>query len=246
MREKKSSLNDIRRELTLDITGIDNYKIGEPSLIVANHTCLKDIFTVPSALPEACQIVLSARLMWKRNTSENSLRRKTIEDALYGIPLEVHGGREKLQIGLEMAKRALLDGWSVIIFPEGAYIEDRQVNRGRNGAARILFGARQEGVKANLIPVSIDNQSIINNLDDFVPNNDAISVTIGKPIDYDEHYFTYANTRSPEDAKASLYAPIDIAMRSIAKTIKQPYVNKHIELRPRNTIVLESGEEISL
>lgn len=246
MHEKKALLHEINRELSLDITGIDNYKIKQPSLIVANHTCLKDIFAVPSALPEACQIVLSARMMWKRNTPENYLRRMTIENSLYGIPLEVHGGRERLHVGLEMAKRALKNGWSVVIFPEGAYIEDRQVNKGRTGASRILFEARREGVNANLIPVSIDNRSNTNDLDDFIPRNDPMGINIGAPINYDEYYYDYINANSPEEKKAALHTPVDIAMRSIAKVINQPYKDKYIELRPRNTIVLENGEEVPL
>ena len=246
MYEKKTLLNKIHQELTLDITGIDNYKIDEPTLIVANHTCMKDIFAVPAALPEACQIVLSSRLMWKRNNPENSLRRMIIEDSLYGIPMEVHGGQERLNIGLEMAKRALLDGWSVVIFPEGAYTHDYQVNKGRTGASRILFGARREGANVNLIPIGINNQSNADNLDNFIPNNDSMSINIGTPINYDEYYYDYISANNPEDIKKALHAPVDIAMRSIANTIGCPYVNKYIELRKRDTIVLESGEEVLL
>ena len=246
MREKKALLNKINHKLELNISGIDNYKIGEPSLIVANHTCMKDIFAVPSALPEACQIMLSSRLMWKRNNPENRQRRTIIENSLYGIPLEVHGGKERLQVGLEMAKCALIDGWSVVIFPEGAYIKDRQVTRGRTGAARILFEARRQGVNANLIPVGIDNRSKINDLNDFMPCNDSIDIVIGEPIDYNEHYNRYIDSKNPDQKKAALHAPIDFAMRSIAKSIGRPYVDDYIELRPRDTIVLENGEEIPI
>lgn len=246
MHQKKELLNSISRELALDISGVDNYKIGEPSLIVANHTCLKDIFAVPAALPEACQSVLSARMMWKRNNPENNLRRITIENSLYGIPLEVHGGQERLHIGLEMAKRALMDGWSVVIFPEGAYTKDRQVTKGRTGAMRILFGARQEGVDVKLIPVGINNRSSADDLDDFIPHGDPMDINIGKPINYDEYYSAYINANNSEVTKMALRTPVDIAMRSIAKAIGWPYKDEYIELRKRDTIVLESGEEVSL
>lgn len=246
MREKKLLLHKIHRELDLDVVGIDNFKAGIPSLLVANHTCLKDIFVVPAVLPEACQNVLSARLMWKRNNPENSMRRIMIENSLYGIPLEVHGGRERSHIGLEMAKRALIGGWSVLIFPEGAYTEDIQVNKGRTGAAHILFGARQAGVNVNLIPVGIDNRSKTNDLDDFVPRGDSMVINIGKPIDYEDHYNVYIKASSREEINKALHAPVDIAMRSIANSIEQPYVDEYIELRKRDTIILESGEEVPL
>lgn len=246
MHEKKPLLNIIGRELNLNVTGIENYTINSPSLIVANHTCIKDIFAVPAALPEACQIVLSARLMWKRNNFENYLRRLTIEESLYGIPLEVHGGDKRLRVGMEMAKKALMDGWPVVIFPEGAYTNDHQVTRGRTGASQILFEARQAGLKANLIPISIDNQPAAIDLDDFMPNGSSININISKPIDYDEFYARYQNTDNFDEKRQALHAPIDIAMKSIARIIKQPYVDSYIKLNPRSTIVLESGEEISL
>ncbi len=246
MREKKELLNKIQSGMQIDIKGIDNYKIGEPSLIVANHTCLKDMFAVPAALPEASQVVLSSRLMWKRNNPENSLRRATIEDSLYGIPMEVHGGQARLRVGMEMAKRALVEGWPVVIFPEGAYIEEDQVNKGRTGAARILFEARKEGVKANLIPVAIDNQSKTADLDDFIPRGESMGINICPPIDYEDYYYDFINASGEEERKAALHAPVDIAMRAIAKAINRPYVDKYIELRKRDTIILESGEEVPL
>lgn len=145
-REKKPLLDEIGSKMAIDTTGLEHYSQDTPSLIVANHTCLRDIFVVPASLPEASKIVLSSRLMWKRNTPENSARRTLIENSLYGVPLEVHGGRDRLNIGLELATRALMEGWSVVIFPEGAYIRERQVNKARTGAARILFNARYRGV----------------------------------------------------------------------------------------------------
>lgn len=246
MRPKKSLLNQIGGEFALNVDGMENYDSDKPSLIVANHTCMKDIFSLPAALPEACQIVLSSRLMWKRNNDENARRRKIIEESLYGIPLEVHGGKQRLQVGLEMAKRALIDGWSVVIFPEGAYINEGHVSRGRTGAARILFGARQAGVDVNLLPVGIDNKTEINDLDDFTTRGDSIDIKVGAPIYYDEYFDNFMSADSPEQVKTALHSPVDIAMRSIAKSINRDYKNEYIELRPRSTIILETGEEIAV
>lgn len=244
MRRKKPLLNQIGGEFSINVDGMENYSLDKPSLVVANHTCMKDIFSLPAALPEACQIVLSSRLMWKCNNAENSQRRRIIEESLHGIPLEVHGGKQRLQVGLEMAKRALINGWSVVIFPEGAYIDEGHVSRGRTGAARILFGARQAGVDVNLLPVGIDNKTEINDLDDFTTRGDSIDIKVGSPIDYDEYFDNFMNADSPERIKNALHSPVDIAMRSIAKSINRNYKNEYIELRPRNTIVLETGEEV--
>ena len=79
------------------------------------------------------------------------MRRLVIENALHAIPLEVHGGKEYLEVGLKMARQALLDGRSLLIFPEGAYTGDAQVTKGRTGASRILFEARIGGGETQLI-----------------------------------------------------------------------------------------------
>jgi 1-acyl-sn-glycerol-3-phosphate acyltransferase len=246
MSEKKPQLERIAENLDLTVTGIEQYPTDKPSLVVANHTSMKDIFMVSSALPEATKIVLSARLMWKANTVETSLRRLLIEQSLYGIPLEVHGGQERLQAGFEMAKRALSEGWSVIIFPEGAYTGDRYVTKGRTGASRILFDASQEGIDAHLLPVGIRTEPDADGLDEFVPDGDKSLVSIGKPIDYSEHYNSFRQATGHEEKKAALRAPIDIAMRATAELAGYSYLDEYIWLRPRDTLVLESGEEVLL
>ena len=92
--EKKPLLQDIGRKMRIKAKG--DAHIENPSLIVANHTSLLDIFAVPYVLSEACQVVMSSRLMWKRDTEEHKARRRLIEQTLYGIPLEVHGGQSKM------------------------------------------------------------------------------------------------------------------------------------------------------
>lgn len=91
--------------------------------------------------PEDCDVVISLRLAYKNSSVDAAVRRLVIENALHTIPLEVHGGKEYLEVGLKMARQALLDGRSLLIFPEGAYTGDAQVTKGRTGASRILFEA---------------------------------------------------------------------------------------------------------
>ncbi len=245
MTEKKAALQAISERMSVDVSGLENYREGEASVLVANHRCMRDIFSVPTALPEASKIVLSSRLMWKRNTPENSLRREVIENSLYGIPLEVHAGEARLQEGLSLAVQALLDDWPLVIFAEGAYTGSPEVTKGRTGATRILFDAVSEGARPNLIPVGID-QPPVDDLDDFTRFDGTTNVVIGAPIEYESFYERFVSSESPEEKRLALRGPIDLAMRSIAKQINKPYVDEYIPLWPRTTMVLESGEEVPI
>lgn len=225
--------------------GFDDMPEG-PNVFVANHACMRDIFAIPASLPEDCDVVISSRLAYKNSSVDAAVRRLVIENALHTIPLEVHGGKEYLEVGLKMAKQALLDGRSLLIFPEGAYTGDAQVTKGRTGASRILFEASIGGVKPNLLPVGIHYKPWPTDLDAYMPQDEQIHVTLGDPIDYTAAYRHYVTSTDHESRRQALRAPIDMAMRAIAELTDLPYIDEPIELWPRKTMILESGEEVSI
>lgn len=243
-RLKTPLLETIGRDMAPQVTGLEHYDPNTPNLLVANHACLRDIFAIPAALPDACKVVISSRLAYKNSTTETALRRLMIENSLNTIPLEVHGSREKLRLGIEMASRALQDGWSLLIFPEGAYTGEAQVTRGRTGASRILFDAKMGGTDVNLLPVGVHYSPWPRELDNYMPQDEEITVAINEPIRCDDAFSTFTTSSDPELRRQALRQPIDIAMRAIAQSINLPYIDKAIQLRPRTTIILESGEEV--
>jgi len=243
MRHKKDLLHTIGNKMDISVVGIDNFSTDTPTVIVANHTSLCDIFSVPHALPEAAQIVLSSRLMWKRSTPQTAERRKLIEESLYGIPLEVHGGNRRHEIGLAMARSALHENWPVIIFPEGAYTGNKEVTKGRTGAVRVLFETREEGTEAQLLPVGINTSVGVESLDSLTAS-DPVTITIGEPIDYTKAYEQYIKAKDNSIKRQALRSATEIAMRSIASLVHQPYIDEYIPIRPRSTVILESGEEV--
>lgn len=244
-RGKKPLLQTIGREMAITTHGFDNIPEG-PNVFVANHACMRDILAIPASLPEDCDVVISSRLAYKNSSVDTAVRRLVIENALHTIPLEVHGGKEYLKTGLEMARRALLDGRSLLIFPEGAYTGDAQVTKGRTGASRILFGASIGGVKPNLLPVGIHYKPWPTDLDAYMPQDEQIHVTLGDPIDYTAAYRHYVTSTDHESRRQALRAPIDMAMRAIAEVTDLPYIDEPIELWPRKTMILESGKEVSI
>ena len=244
-RGKKPLLQTIGREMAITTHGFDDIPEG-PNVFVANHACMRDIFAIPASLPEDCDVVISSRLAYKNSSVDTAVRRLVIEKALHTIPLEVHGGKEYLKTGLEMARRALLDGHSLLIFPEGAYTGDAQVTKGRTGASRILFDANIGGVEPNLLPIGIRYEPWPTDLDAYMPQDEQIRVTLGDPIDYTAAYRDYAASTDRESRRQALRAPIDMAMRAIAEATNLPYIDEPIELWPRKTMILESGEEVPI
>lgn len=242
---KKPLLQTIGREMAITTHGLDNIPEG-PNVFVANHACMRDIFAIPASLPEDCDVVISSRLAYKNSSVDTAVRRLVIENALHTIPLEVHGGKEYLEVGLKMARQALLDGRSLLIFPEGAYTGDAQVTKGRTGASRILFEANTEEVKPNLLPVGIHYEPWPTDLDAYTPQDEQIHVTLCDPIDYRAAHQSYAISTDHESRRRALRAPIDMAMRAIAEATDLPYVDRPIELWPRKTMILESGEEVPI
>lgn len=248
MLEKKPFLETIGRRMNLEIDGLENYPSDGTPLIVANHTCLMDIFSVPLAIPEGCFVALSNRLAWKNGTPETRARRKIVERALHGIPLVIHGDKEKLKQGLDTVSDSLVAGSPVVIFPEGAYLPDKTIHRGRTGAARALFAAcLRGGVNLNLLPVAIDHAP--EDLDAFIPHGDKVKISILKPVEYTNWHSQYIEALADNDfekGNAALHAPIDTAMCAIARRIGREYKNEYIQLRPRSTMIIESGEEVPI
>lgn len=244
-RGKKPLLQTIGREMAITTHGFDDIPEG-PNVFVANHACMRDIFAIPASLPEDCDVVISSRLAYKNSSVDTAVRRLVIENALHTIPLEVHGGKEYLKTGLEMARRALLDGRSLLIFPEGAYTGDAQVTKGRTGASRILFDTNVGGVEPNLLPVGIRYEPWPTNLDAYMPQDEQIHVTLGDSVDYRAAYRDYTASTDRESRRQALRAPIDMAMRAIAEATNLPYIDEPIELWPRKTMILESGEEVPI
>ena len=242
---KKPLLQTIGREMAITTHGFDDMPEG-PNVFVANHACMRDIFAIPASLPEDCDVVISSRLAYKNSSVGTAVRRLVIENALHTIPLEVHGGKEYLEVGLKMARQALLDGRSLLIFPEGAYTGDAQVTKGRTGASRILFDANVGGGEPNLLPVGIRYEPWPTDLDAYMPQDEQIHVTLGDPIDYTAVYRDYAASTDHESRRQALRTPIDMAMRAIAEATDLPYVDRPIELWPRKTMILESGEEVPI
>lgn len=101
-------------------------------------------------------------------------------------------------------------------------------------------------MEPNLLPVGIHYKPWPTDLDAYIPQDEQIHITLCDPVDYRAAYRDYTASTDHESRRQALRAPIDMAMRAIAEATDLPYIDEPIELWPRKTMILESGEEVPI
>jgi len=238
---KLTELKELRNQVNLIIKNLDNYPKDEINVLVSNHNCLMDIFYLPMSLPEEIVSLISARLVYK---NENG-RKDIVNKYLYAMPIEAHGGSMYANICLEKATKFLENGKSVSIFPEGAYVYDKRIFRGRTGASRIVYNARDNGKQVNLVPVSI-YVSRNDDLDSYNKVGDNVEINILPSINYEDAYYNYKHSQTKEEMNIFLHQPIDVAMQSIADNLGIPYDESYIELRAKGNVMFADGTVVDV
>lgn len=238
---KLEELKKLMEQVNLVVKNSDNYIQDEVNVLVSNHNCLMDIFYLPMILPEEIVSLISARLVYKNEDDRKSI----IDKYLYAMPIEAHGGSVYANMCLKQATKFLINGKSVAIFPEGAYVYERKIFRGRTGASRLVYNARNNGQQVNLVPVSI-YVSRNDDLDNYNKIGDNVEITILPPIDYEEAYYNYRYTQNKEEMNMFLHQPIDTAMQCIADNLGIPYENNYIELKAKGNVMFSDGSVVDV
>lgn len=238
---KKERLEELKGKLNLIVEGKENYPKDYSSIIVANHNSLKDIFYLPFGFDDEIVSLVSSRLIYKRDLERQVLVRKYLN----AFPIEAHGGNSYSELCLENASKLISAGISCNIFPEGAYIDDKEnVYKGRTGAARILFKSIENGYLPHFIPVSIDVESSSKDLDDYNLDGDKVTIKILEPIDYSSELYDYKQCYNKEGENKILHSVTDRAMKSIADSLGRTYQDEYIELFKKGNVIFENGDVI--
>ena len=245
MNSKIEELKQLRDNINLVIKGDPQILAEAPTIIITNHNCLKDIFYLPMGLITEDKIIslISSRLIYKKDIE----RQKIVDKYLYSMPIEAHGGNIYARLCLDTATDLLVDGNHLNIFPEGAYINDKNnVYKGRTGAVRILFSAKEKGSQPNILPVAIEINSSDNNLDNYnFHQSDQVTITILNPIDYKDTYYNYQNSSTFEEKNTQLHKIMETGMQSIANSLNRKYIDSYIELFPKGNVMFANGEKIA-
>lgn len=232
---KLDELRKLREKINIKVEGLDNIKKDSTNLFVSNYNLLKDIFYLPMAIDMDIVSMISPRLLYKNEET----RKEVVNRYLNGLPIEAHGGKNYIDICLSSGIEVLKSNISLAIFPEGAYISEDEVHKGRTGAIRMLFSSLDDDSSINLIPVAIDTKKA--NLDDYSFNHDEVTVKILEPIDYQDSYERFSSTSDFNLKGKCLHEVMDETMKNISKAINKRYVDSYISLRPKNNVMFSNG-----
>jgi len=240
---KLDELRELRNLLQIKIIDQSNNMSDSPNIYIANHNNMRDIFYLAAAIEHEIISLISARLIYKKEPSD---RLKLVNKYLNAFPIEAHGGCNISNLCLHYSSHFLKEGLDIAIFPEGAYVEENVIHRGRTGVTRILYDYLDatDNKRINLIPVAIDNISNNLDIDNFYPSsNEQITITFLPPIDYEEDYENFKNARL-ERKNDYLHRPVDKSMQAIAKTLGREYSNEYIELYKKGNVIFQDGNTI--
>jgi 1-acyl-sn-glycerol-3-phosphate acyltransferase len=136
----------IESELSLDVHGLDSLDgVRKPVIFVSNHTSHLDATIIMSTLPPE----------WQRSTAVGAAKdyffdvwwRQAFTALVYaGFPIDRTGGGK----ATATARSLLEDGWSLVVFPEGARSAEGWMQRFRHGAARLAIE-----LQVPVVPIAI-------------------------------------------------------------------------------------------
>jgi 1-acyl-sn-glycerol-3-phosphate acyltransferase len=111
----------------LHVDGMENIFPG-PKIIVANHSFASDVFIIPSIIKDRLHFLIEEDLLMLPFFG----RLLALSDQ---IPVSAGRGRE----ALSEAYQRLLQGHSIVIFPEGKLNHGKEVTRARSGAIHLAL-----------------------------------------------------------------------------------------------------------
>lgn len=238
--DKLKLLKDLKEIININCYGTENLSSDQPYIFVSNHNCLLDVLYLPMTLDFPIVELISSRLIFNK---EDIKRFKLINDHLYTMPIEAHGGPKYSNLCLSSGVELLKNGISLSIFPEGAYIKEKIIHKGRTGAIRILYDAVRENVPVNLVPVAIDVKGEYE-LDSYDIKDNNVDIHFLEPIEYDNSFAQYNSTNNYEEKNKALHKPMDQAMQNIAKKLERPADLEYIRLNPKGNIMTFEGHKI--
>jgi 1-acyl-sn-glycerol-3-phosphate acyltransferase len=163
-------------ELSMRVYGVENLEgVEGPVVFFSNHTSHLDATIIMTTLPDE----------WQAKTAVGAAKdyffdvwwRQAFTALVYGaFPIERGGAGGK---ATSKARELLDDGWSIVVFPEGARSPDGHVQRFRHGTARLCL---ESGVAAFPIGIRGAYQAMPKGRNWPIKGRRPVSVRYGRPI----------------------------------------------------------------
>lgn len=155
--------------LPVHTKGRDNIKKGESYIIIANHQSYFDAFIVYGFLG------IKFKWLMKQEVQKIPLVGAACKAA--GHILIDRSSRIKSQESLKIAENRLVNGMSLVIFPEGTRTHDGKLGKFKRGAFQIA-----EELHLPILPVTIDGAYKVLPRNRWFVTWHRINITIHKPI----------------------------------------------------------------
>jgi 1-acyl-sn-glycerol-3-phosphate acyltransferase len=163
-------------EITPRVHGLENLQgLSGPALFVSNHSSHIDATLIMTTLPDEWQAKTAVGAakdyffdVWWRQTFTAL--------AFAAFPIDRAGGGRR---ATSMARELIDDGWSLVVFPEGARSPDGHQQRFRHGASRLSIEA---GIP--VVPIAIRGayQAMPKGRSWPRPGRPPVSIRYGRPL----------------------------------------------------------------
>ncbi len=190
----------IRLVWVKNVKGLSNIPKEGPAIIAANHSSYFDFISLVAVIPRRIHF-LAAEKFYK------SIFWRPIMELTGQIKVE-RKSKDKTEVHREVS-RLLSKGRVVGIFPEGTRSPDGKIKRVYPGVAK--FALRN---KVTVVPIGIiGSYEVMSRYDKFPRKKKAISVNVGKPISFEDHY-------KKEESEDVCREVTDLVMGSVQELIK--------------------------
>ncbi len=223
-------------------------KDKNPKIFIANHNCIRDAFYLPKTINEKVVILTSSNSVYKKALKESFMKKY-----LYMIPVEIYGDKKYSELLIEECINLLQNNINLLIFPEGVYSIDYNINRGHTIVARIIEKAMNMNISMHLIPTSIRIKGKEKDKASINFSEEECFIHFLKEINYKKYFHKEEKKMSRKEKNECYHNLTDQLMKMIANDLKvqyimkyKPYVNKKeiitIDSNQKNIDILKQKE----
>jgi len=189
--------------LPVHVEGTENMDPRQSYVIVPNHQGAFDIFLIYGFLNR------HFKWMLKQELRHMPLVGKACESAGF-IFVDQKGGPKKMKETHDRARSILIDGISLVIFPEGARTWDGRMRRFKRGAFQLA-----DELKLPLLPITIDGSF------EVLPRTRGFNFVTWHPLSLVVHAPVSTVGQGPEGERATMQEVFDV-INSRLTTVPNP------------------------